>query len=189
MIRNTMNDSNSSNREEKARRDDDNDDEPEQKRNEGATRFSVSLPSELARELDAMTSEKGYSNRSLALADMIRAQLVEHRQSLSGHIAGTITLLFDHHKPRLQASLTDLQHEHTDLIVSTLHVHLDHDNCLEVLVVRGPSERVRTLSDALIGAKGVKHGRLTVTATGPDLLSPSHSRLDSHPHLHSHSHE
>jgi CopG family nickel-responsive transcriptional regulator len=148
-----------------------------QKKGDGATRFSVSLPGELARELDAMTREKGYSNRSLALSDMIRAQLVEHRQGLGGQIAGTITLLFDHHKPRLQAILTDVQHEHTDLIVSTLHVHLDHDNCLEVLVVRGDAVRVRALSDALIGAKGVKHGRLTVTATGPDLSSaaPSHS--------------
>ena len=147
---------------------------------DGTTRFSVSLPAELARELDAMTREKGYSNRSLALSDMIRAQLVEHRQSLGGLIAGTITLLFDHHKPRLQAVLTDLQHDHTDLIVSTLHVHLDHDNCLEVIVVRGPSERVRALSDALIGAKGVKHGRLTVTATGKDL--PSQPQFSSHSH-------
>lgn len=151
-----------------------------QEKSEGVTRFSVSLPGDLARELDTMTAEKGYSNRSLALADMIRAQLVEHRQSLGGQIAGTITLLFDHHKPNLQSLLTDLQHEHTDLIVSTLHVHLDHDNCLEVLVVRGDCERVRALSNTLIGAKGVKHGRLTVTATGADLPFS----LGSRPHFH-----
>ncbi|HEX8463110.1 MAG TPA: nickel-responsive transcriptional regulator NikR [Abditibacterium sp.] len=144
-------------------------DAPAEKPEAGAVRFSVSLPAELARELDTMTAQKGYSNRSLAISDMIRAHLVEHRHSLGGQIAGTITLLFDHHKPRLQAMLTDLQHHHTDLIVSTLHVHLDHDNCLEVLVVRGDAERVRTLSNALISAKGVKHGRLTVTATGDDL--------------------
>lgn len=134
----------------------------------GATRFSVSLPTSLARELDAMVLQKGYSNRSLALSDMIRAQLVEHNQTLGGEIAGTITLLFDHHKPSLQRLLTDVQHDHTDLIVSTLHVHLDHDNCLEVLVVRGDSGRIRVLCDALVGAKGVKHGRLTVTATEPE---------------------
>ena len=144
---------------------------PAEKAEGGAVRFSVSLPADLARDLDAMTAQKGYSNRSLALSDMIRAHLVEHRQSLGGQIAGTITLLFDHHKPRLQALLTDLQHEHTDIIVSTLHVHLDHDNCLEVLVVRGEAHQVRTLADALIGAKGVKNGRLTVTATGADLPS------------------
>ena len=136
---------------------------------EGAVRFSVSLPANLARELDAMTAHKGYSNRSLAIGDMIRAQLVEHRQTLGGQIAGTITVLYDHHKPRLQTTLTDLQHDHTDIIVSTLHVHLDHDNCLEVLVVRGDAQKVRALADRLIATKGVKHGRLTVTATGEDL--------------------
>lgn len=155
-----------------------------QEKSDGATRFSVSLPSELARELDAMTREKGYSNRSLALSDMIRAQLVEHRQSLGGQIAGTITLLFDHHKPRLQGLLTDLQHEHTNLIVSTLHVHLDHDNCLEVLVVRGDSAKVRALSDSLIGAKGVKHGRLTVTAAGAQIPAQPKVQTQSHPHSH-----
>lgn len=136
---------------------------------QGAVRFSVSLPAPLARELDAMVLQKGYSNRSLALADMIRARLVEHNQTLGGEIAGTITLLFDHHKPSLQRLLTDVQHDHTDLIVSTLHVHLDHDNCLEVLVVRGDGARVRALCDALVGAKGVKHGQLTVTATGQQI--------------------
>ncbi|BCM89329.1 nickel-responsive regulator [Abditibacteriota bacterium] len=140
-----------------------------EERPEGAVRFSVSLPALLARDLDDMVLQKGYSNRSLALADMIRAQLVEHHQSLGGEIAGTITLLFDHHKPSLQRVLTDLQHDHTDLIVSTLHVHLDHDNCLEVLVVRGDAGRIRALCDTLVGTKGVKHGHLTVTATGQNV--------------------
>lgn len=135
----------------------------------GAVRFSVSLPALLARQLDEMAEQKGYNNRSLAIADMIRAHLVEHRQSFGGEIAGTITLLFDHHKSHLQATLTELQHDHADLIISTLHVHLDHDNCLEVLAVRGDAARVRALADALIATKGVKHGRLTVTATGQDL--------------------
>ena len=135
----------------------------------GAVRFSVSLPANLARELDAMADAKGYNNRSLAIGDMVRAHLVEHRQNIGGQVAGTITVLFDHHKPRLQALLTDVQHDHGDLIISTLHVHLDHDNCLEVLVVRGDAERVRSLADRLIATKGVKHGRLTVTATGEDL--------------------
>lgn len=133
-------------------------------------RFSVSLPQELLSELDVMVSEKGYSNRSLAIADMVRANLVEHRQGRgSEEIAGTITLLYDHHKRHLQALLTDMQHDHTDVVVSTLHVHLDHDNCLEVLVVRGAAEVVQNLADTLIGAKGVKHGNLTVTAAGHDL--------------------
>lgn len=160
--------------------------EPTEEKVDGAVRFSVSLPADLARDFDLMVTQKGATNRSQALADMIRAQLVEHRQEISGQIAGTITLLFDHHKPRLQSVLTDVQHDHAGLIVSTLHVHLDHDNCLEVLVVRGDAMQIRALADALLAAKGVKHGRLTVTATGQDLPIPA----ASHSHgSHTHSHE
>ena len=137
---------------------------------ETAARFTVSLPPTLMRQLDAMTAEKGYTNRSLAIADMIRDQLVEHRQkSGSGEIAGTITLVYDHHKQHVQETLTDLQHDHHELIISALHVHLDHHNCLEVLVVRGPAAAVKRIADELIAAKGVKHGKLTVTTTGKDL--------------------
>lgn len=135
------------------------------------SRFSVSLPQQLLSDLDAMVHEKGYDNRSLAIADMIRDELVEHRQhNGKQEIAGTITLVYDHHKPHLQSVLTDLQHDHTDLIISTLHVHLDHDNCLEVLVVRGKAAKIKSIADALIAAKGVKHGRLTITSTGKDLV-------------------
>jgi CopG family nickel-responsive transcriptional regulator len=137
---------------------------------ETATRFSVSLPPALLEQLDDMTAEKGYDNRSLAIADMIRAQLVEHRQKF-GHeeIAGTITLVYDHHKPHVQASLTDIQHDHHEVIISTVHVHLDHYNCLEVLVVRGKAGVIKKIADELIAAKGVKHGKLTVTTTGIEM--------------------
>lgn len=140
------------------------------RRHEPVTRFSVSLPPLLARQLDEMAREKGYTNRSRAVADMIRAQLVEHRQKYGNHeIAGTITLVYDHHKQHVQATLTDIQHDHHEVIISTLHVHLDHDNCLEVLVVRGRADRIKRIADELIAAKGVKHGKLTVTSTGQDL--------------------
>jgi len=139
--------------------------------NQEVARFSVSLPPELLRDLDAMVRQKGYDNRSLAIADMIRDQLVEHRQQRGDQeIAGTITLVYDHHKRHLQALLTDLQHDHTDVIISTLHVHLDHDNCLEVLVVRGGAAVIKRMADQLIAAKGVKHGRLSITSTGKDLV-------------------
>ena len=122
------------------------------------------------RQLDDMTAEKGYTNRSLAIADMIRDQLVEHRQKTgSEEIAGTITLVYDHHKQHVQETLTDIQHDHHDLIISSLHVHLDHHNCLEVLIVRGKAASVKRIADELIAAKGVKHGKLTVTTTGKDL--------------------
>ena len=137
---------------------------------DSVTRFSVSLLPDLLDQLDAMTREKGYLNRSQAIADMIRAQLVEHRQKSSrGEIAGTITLVYDHHKPHVQATLTNIQHDHHEVIVSTIHVHLDHHNCLEVLVVRGQAGIIKKIADELMAAKGVKHGKLTVTTTGKDL--------------------
>jgi CopG family transcriptional regulator, nickel-responsive regulator len=137
---------------------------------ESVTRFSVSLPSALARELDRMANEKGYDNRSLAIADMIRAHLVEHRQQKRDvEIAGSITLVYDHHRHHLQDLLTDLQHNHREVILSSLHVHLDHDNCLEILAVHGNAAEIKKLADELIAAKGVKHGKLTITSTGKDL--------------------
>jgi CopG family nickel-responsive transcriptional regulator len=140
------------------------------KRNKGVARFRISLPAELAEQLERMTKDKGYDNRSLALADMIRAHLVEHRQQFGGEeIAGTITLLYDHHKPHVQAALTDIQHDHHDVIIATLHVHLDHHNCMEVLAVLGQAAVIKRIADELIAAKGVKHGKLTVTSTGKDL--------------------
>ena len=119
-----------------------------------------------------MSDEKGYDNRSLAIADMIRNHLVEHRQKSGNEdIAGTITLVYDHHKQHVQETLTDIQHDHHDVILSTVHVHLDHHNCLEVLLVRGKAAVIRKIADELITAKGVKHGKLTVTTTGKDLPS------------------
>ena len=137
---------------------------------DSVTRFSVSLPASLARELDRMAREKGYHNRSLAVADMIRAHLIEHRQQKGdSEIAGSITLVYDHHRHHLQDLLTDLQHDHCGVIISSLHAHLDHDNCLEVLAVRGNAAEIKKLADELIAAKGVKHGKLVITTTGKDL--------------------
>jgi len=137
---------------------------------EPVARFSVSLPPALLSQLDQMSSEKGYKNRSLAIGDMIRDRLVEHRQRLGNQeIAGTITLVYDHHRQHVQATLTDIQHDHHKVIISTVHVHLDHHNCLEVLVVRGKANLIKKIADELISAPGVKHGKLTVTTTGHDL--------------------
>lgn len=135
----------------------------------GVDRLTVSLPQGLLEDLDEMARQKGYDNRSLLIADMVRDWLVEHRQQFDDReIAGTITLVYDHHKPHLQELLTEIQHEHHHRIISTLHVHLDHDNCLEVLVLRGKASAVKRMADQLIAAKGVKHGKLTITTTGKD---------------------
>lgn len=138
------------------------------KKTAALSRFSLSMPSDLARQLDAMVKAKGFANRSQAVADMVRANLVEHLGQM-GHqeIAGTVTLVYDHHQRNIQRLLTDIQHDHGELIISALHVHLDHHTCMEVLAVRGPADAVRKLADRLVTAKGVQHGRLTVTTTGP----------------------
>lgn len=135
-----------------------------------STRFSISMQGPLVKRLDAMVKAQGFANRSRAVEAMVRDRLVDHAAGGGrGEIAGTITLVYDHHKPNLQALLTAIQHDHHHAIVSTLHVHLDHDNCIEVLVVRGPARDVRALTDRLCTAKGIKHGKLTVTATGAEL--------------------
>ena len=137
---------------------------------EGVARISVSMNSTLVRKLDKMVREKGYDNRSLAIADMIADSLVEHERVLGDvEAVGTVTLVYDHHKPHVQETLTELQHDHLQNIVTTLHVHLDHHNCLEVLVVRGKASIIQALADRLIGAKGVKHGKLSITTTGKEL--------------------
>jgi CopG family transcriptional regulator, nickel-responsive regulator len=95
---------------------------------------------------------------------------VEHYQDLQGsEVVGTITLVYDHHRPTIQKTLTNLQHNHLHTIISTLHVHLVHDNCLEVLIVRGRGSILKKVADQLIAAKGIKHGKLTLTTTGKEL--------------------
>ena len=135
----------------------------------GATRLSLSLPNGLAEALDQMVEEKGAASRSALVADLVRAEVVEHRSRRGKQeIAGTITLVYDHHARNLQAKLTDIQHDSEGLIVSVMHVHLNHHNCLEVLVVRGAADKVRVLADRLGAVRGVKHGRLTITTTGKE---------------------
>jgi CopG family nickel-responsive transcriptional regulator len=137
---------------------------------QGVARFSVSLNKGLLRQLDKMVREKGYDNRSLAIADMVRDQLVGHRlEPGDAEAAGTVTLVYDHHTTHVQETLTEIQHACGQMIISTVHVHLDHHNCLEVLVVRGRAAAIKSLADRLIGARGVKHGKLSITTTGKDL--------------------
>jgi CopG family nickel-responsive transcriptional regulator len=139
------------------------------------SRFSLSMPANLVRQFDAMAQEKGFANRSQAVAELVRSALVEHHAQVGLHdIAGTVTLVYDHHKRNIQGLLTDIQHEHGNWIISTLHVHLDHHHCMEVMAVRGPAAQVKAMADQLITAKGVKHGKLTVTTTGEELDKHEH---------------
>ncbi len=132
-------------------------------------RFSISMAQDLVDQLDAMAKVKGYANRSQAIADMVRDHLVEHHgQSQAHEVAGTVTLVYDHHKRNIQALLTDIQHDYSPLIIAAMHVHLDHHNCMEVLALRGRAGELREVADRLTTAKGVKHGKLTVTTTGKE---------------------
>jgi len=134
------------------------------------SRIGVAIDSDLLSQFDTLIEQRGYTNRSEAFRDLIRAELVEKAwESPDSNVVGTVTLVYDHHVRMLNEKLTSIQHDHHHSILSTLHVHLDHDNCLEVLVVRGKSAAVRSIADTLIGTKGVKHGRLTITTSGAGL--------------------
>jgi len=136
----------------------------------GLARIGVAIDSALLSRFDRLIGQRGYTNRSEAFRDLIRDQLVhEAWESPESDVVGTVTLVYDHHVRLLNEKLTGLQHDHHHNIVSTIHVHLDHDNCLEVLIVKGKAKHVQKIADALISTKGVKHGRLTLTTTGAGL--------------------
>jgi len=134
------------------------------------SRIGVAIDAELLDKFDQLIARRGYTNRSEAFRDLIRDALVEKAwEAPESRVVGTVTIVYDHHVRLLNEKLTDLQHEYYHHILSTLHVHLDHDNCLEVLVVRGRAAEVRTIADTLIATKGVKHGRLSITTSGAGL--------------------
>ncbi|MDD5016187.1 MAG: nickel-responsive transcriptional regulator NikR [Atribacterota bacterium] len=133
-------------------------------------RFGVSLGKELLGKFDRLIKEKKYPNRSEAIRDLIRENLVKREWAEGKEVAGTITLVFDHHKRELVNILTDIQHDFHQLIISSQHIHLDHDNCLEIIVVRGKPIEVRELADKLRVTKGVKYGALSIATTGKELM-------------------
>ncbi len=133
-------------------------------------RFGVSLTDNLLKKFDRLIGRKGYTNRSEAIRDLIRDSLVQEEWNAgSEETLGTITLVYNHHTRVLADVLTHLQHRYYQSILSTTHIHLDEHNCLEVLIVRGKGEEIKKISDRLIGTKGVKHGKLSLTTTGKDL--------------------
>ncbi|MBN1858637.1 nickel-responsive transcriptional regulator NikR [Candidatus Bipolaricaulota bacterium] len=129
-------------------------------------RFSVSMEEQLVAALDEMADKRGYSCRSEAVRDAIRSQLVRDEWDESGSVVGVITLLYDHHTHGLSERLTQIQHQAEPCIISTTHIHLDTNMCLELVAVRGDAATIRTLADRLRSLKGVKHGGLSGTSTG-----------------------
>lgn len=128
-------------------------------------RFGVSIEEDLLRRFDRLIQAGGTTNRSEAFRDLIRARLLEEEvadEAAEGF--GVLTLVYDHHRRELQERLTAIQHDHGEQIIATTHVHIDHDRCLEVILLRGPVGRLRRLGTALGGFRGVQHSRLVLTA-------------------------
>jgi CopG family nickel-responsive transcriptional regulator len=152
-------------------------------------RFTISIDEDLAREFDALIAHRGYSNRSEAFRDLLRSHLENARL---GSEAGTycvanLSYVYNHHERDLAERLTELQHGHHDLTVATMHAHLDHDNCLESVILKGPTEQVRAFTDALAAERGVRHGQVNVVSVEVDQGRHSHGyapRGKVTPHLH-----
>ena len=132
-------------------------------------RFGVSLEKDLLDKFDRIIKEENYPNRSEAFRDLIRGKLVKTEWQRGGNVAGAITLVYDHHKRDLLNVLTDIQHDFHNSIISGQHIHLDHNNCLEIIVVKGKPEEIEGLANKLKSAKGVKHSQLSMTSTGKKL--------------------
>jgi len=151
-------------------------------------RFGVSIDNGLLDQFDDLIARKGYKNRSEAIRDLIRDHMVEQEWEENTETVGTFTMVYDHHTRDLSLTLTHLQHSFIGEICSVLHVHLDHNNCLEVLVLKGKALLLQSLADKLSSVRGVKHGKLTMTTTGEAM--PSGPGDHSHTHSddeHSHS--
>jgi len=133
-------------------------------------RFGISLSSDLSKRFDVRLRKKGYSNRSEAIRDLIRQDLVLEEWLEGSDVAGAITLIYDHHKRELLNKITDIQHDFQKIIVSAQHIHLDHRNCLEIIAVKGDSAKVNKLANMLKAINGVKHSTLSMSTTGRSLV-------------------
>lgn len=127
-------------------------------------RFGVAMDNDLLDRFDALIARRGYATRSEALRDLVRGALVEAHLEADGPAVATLTLVYDHHVRELSERLTEMQHDLGEHVVSTLHVHLDHDHCMEVIVLRGPAALLQRAADGILATKGVQHGRLVLTA-------------------------
>lgn len=136
-------------------------------------RFSVSLENDLLEQFDRFCRDEKYATRSEAVRQLIRDTLTTRAwESEAEEVAGTLTLVYDHHRPQLRDRLVEVQHQHTDMVVATLHAHLTHDLCLEVIVLRGPAARLRAIAAELKGMKGIYKGELVTASGGTDDKCP-----------------
>ena len=145
-------------------------------------RFTISLDTRLAQQFDRLIRAKGYRNRSEAVRDMLRRQVESYRLDSEDapHCIASLSYIYNHHERDLAERITAYQHAHHDLCVSTMHAHLDHDHCLETVILRGSTEAVRHFAEGLIAERGVRHGSLNLVPV--ELTTPRHT----HAHVHTH---
>ncbi|MDR3750006.1 MAG: nickel-responsive transcriptional regulator NikR [Terracidiphilus sp.] len=152
------------------------------------SRIGIALDSDLLKRFDRSIGRRGYTNRSEAFRDLIRDRLVTEQTAAPDEtVVGTVTLIYDHHASGITEKLTEVQHAHHELVVSTSHAHLDYESCLEVLIVHGKSAKIEQFADLLIGLKGVQHGRLVMTVPAHAIAHP-HDNGHKSEHKHSHKH-
>ncbi|MBP8975842.1 MAG: nickel-responsive transcriptional regulator NikR [Bacteroidetes bacterium] len=141
---------------------------------EKLVRFGISMEQNLLQEFDHLIEEKGYTNRSEAIRDIVREKLIEENvQNPSAYVFGALVFLYDHHKRELEKSLSNIQHEYYEYIICTSHVHVDHGHCFEVILLKGVAKQINTLANTILSLKGVIHGRLTITS----VLSIQHKHI------------
>lgn len=137
---------------------------------EKTIRFSISLESELSRKFDSWMKKNSYKNRSEAVRDLIRDKLVEEEwKDDSKEVVAVLSLVYSHDSPELPRVLTDIQHQHHSLVISSTHIHLDKHNCLEVIIMKGQAGVIKKVASELLSLRRVKHGRLVMTTTGSDI--------------------
>ena len=132
-------------------------------------RTGVSIEQDLLDDFDKLIAKRGYGNRSEALRDLIRDALVAEEISGNKAVIATLSMIYDHHRPDLTEKLTQQQHQHHRNVLASTHVHLDEENCFEVVIMKGPATEVKHLADHMLSLKGVKHGKLVMTSTGKNL--------------------
>jgi CopG family nickel-responsive transcriptional regulator len=148
------------------------------------SRTGVSLDEDLLKEFDRLIARRGYENRSEAIRDLIREALLSDNVNSNKPVVGTLTLVYDHHTPNLAEKLTDAQHSAGAMILAATHVHLDHNYCLEVIIMKGRSKALQELAHRMLALRGVELGKLVLTTSGKDLKSSTHTHPHPHPHPH-----
>lgn len=146
------------------------------------SRTGVSLEEDLLREFDRLIDRRGYPNRSEAIRDLIREALLNENVGANKPVVGTLTLVYDHHVPELPEKLTEMQHSAGAMILAATHVHLDHQYCLEVIIMKGRARELQQTADRMRALRGVELGKLVLANSGTDLRNSAHPHAHTHPH-------